>query len=199
MTATEHHIVKFEELTDDQKEKVINKNREWNVQDSVYHEFIIEDAKEIGAMMGIDIKNVYFSGFYSQGDGACFTGGFSHVKNIVKNIKEHCGNTDKELIRIAEEISTLFRKSFYTAQGAIGHSGHYYHERSMYIDCDFDQKGSFDEDDWMEVFSDFALWIYKRLEKEYEYLTSDEQVAESLIANEVEFEIDEDGDLVGQF
>jgi hypothetical protein len=39
-------------------------------------------------------------------------------------------------------------------------------------------------------------WIYKSLEREYNYLTSDEAVAESLDANEYDFEFNEDGELV---
>ena len=50
------------------------------------------------------------------------------------------------------------------------------------------------EDEVQTLLRDFADWIYARLEEEYEYRTSDEQVEESIRANEYEF--DEDGDMV---
>ena len=197
MRTIEHTLLKFEELTDEQKKTVLDKNRDWNVEGFDWFEYTIDDAKTIGNLLGIDIDDVFFSGFWSQGDGACFTGSFCHTKNIVKNITEHVGGTDKELIQIAKEIQELFRKSFYMANGTIKHTGHYNHERSMSIYLsDYDIKGSADDREWADVFADFAKWIYKRLEEEYEYLTSDEVVAESIIANEQEFELDEDGDLI---
>ena len=194
---TEHitKTVKFEELSDSQKEKVIDENRDWNTEGLDWFQYTMDDAKTIASLMGIDIEDIFFSGFWSQGDGACFTGRFSHTKNIVKNVKEHTGNSDKELVRIAKEIQKLHRPSFYTTYGKIFHTGHYYHERSMSIDAEC-EKGSLDYEGWKEVLADFALWIYKNLEREHEYLTSDAVVVESIIANEMEFEIDEDGDLI---
>ena len=43
------------------------------------------------------------------------------------------------------------------------------------------------EDDVIQLLRDFADWIYRRLEEEYEYQTSEEAVAESMAANEYEF------------
>ena len=102
---------------------------------------------------------------------------------------------DKELHNIALSIQELHRKAFYTCGGNIRHVGHYYHERSMSVGLDYD-KGMADWREWEDVFANFAKWIYKSLEKEHEYLSSDEVIAESLIAHEVEFEVDEDGDLI---
>ena len=194
MTTIEYKLAKFEELTDSQKEKALEHHRNWNV-DWGYDWFdgVYEDAKNIAELMGIDIDNIWFSGFHSQGDGACFEGSFSYKKGMVKAVKDYA-SLDKELHNIAIAIQELHRKAFYGAYGKVKHSGHYNHERSMWVDVD-SEKGSIDEDAWRDVFADFALWIYRNLEKEYEYLTSDEAIAESLEANEVEFEIDEDGDI----
>jgi hypothetical protein len=43
------------------------------------------------------------------------------------------------------------------------------------------------EEELTEALRDFNRWIFKSLEKEYEYLMSDEQVDESIKANEYEF------------
>lgn len=197
MITKEITFAHFNDLTDSQKEKVLDKNRDTNV-DYDWWEYTIDDCKEIGQLMGFEMENIYFSGFHSQGDGACFTGGFSYKKNMVKSIKS-LYPTDTELHRIAKEVQELYRKSFYTMCGQISQRGHYNHERSMSLNYNTYQdeiKGQVDEDEWLDIIADFACWIYKRLNNEYDWLTSDEQVAESLIANECEFELDEDGELV---
>ena len=51
-----------------------------------------------------------------------------------------------------------------------------------------------DEESLKQLMRDFADWIYSSLEKEYDYLTSDEAIAESLRANEIEFT--EDGQTI---
>lgn len=43
------------------------------------------------------------------------------------------------------------------------------------------------EDIVIEVLRDLARWLYRQLEREYEYLTSDEAVDESMIANDYTF------------
>jgi hypothetical protein len=194
MTTIEYKLAKFEELTDSQKEKALDHHRDWNVDGGYdWWDGVYEDAKTIANILGIDVDRIYFSGFWSQGDGACFEGSFSYKKGMVKAVKAYAP-LDKELHNIALSIQELHRKAFYGAYGKVRQSGHYYHERSMSVGVD-SEKGMVDEDEWRDVFADFALWIYRNLEKEWEYLTSDEVISESLIANEMEFEIDEDGDI----
>jgi hypothetical protein len=62
-----------------------------------------------------------------------------------------------------------------------------------------DQTGEGVEGDWQEVetrlidlMRDFARWIYKSLEQEYDYRLSDEAIDESL----GQYEFDEDGEQV---
>jgi hypothetical protein len=46
------------------------------------------------------------------------------------------------------------------------------------------------EDDVTELMRDFARWIYRALEREYDYQNSDEAVDEMIRANGYEFEED---------
>jgi hypothetical protein len=48
------------------------------------------------------------------------------------------------------------------------------------------------EEQLTDLFRRLADWLYRTLEKEYEYLTSDEAITESLEANEIVEETDED-------
>ena len=43
------------------------------------------------------------------------------------------------------------------------------------------------ETEVIDILRDFMLWIYKRLDKEYEYQTTEEAIKETLIGNEYLF------------
>ena len=197
MRVVETKVYTFDELSDKAKEKA----REWyreNDDFSFYAECIIDDAKTIGALMGIDIDKIYFSGFYSQGDGACFEGSYSYKKGSLKAVKSYAP-LDIELHKIAGALAKLQKQHFYRLSASVKHRGHYYHEQCTEIDvlrnCEymFSTSDSYvrgsDSDGAALVIllRDFMQWIYRQLEKEYEYLNSNEVVDENIIANEYEF------------
>lgn len=183
-------VYKFAELSDDAKQTALDKLRDLNV-DHEWWEFLYDDAKECGRILGIDIDRIYFSGFWSQGDGACFEGSYRYVPGAAAAIKKHAPQ-DAELARIARDLQNAQRPAFYTATASVKHRGHYYHSLCTSIECDAEQ-GTLDHDALKDALRSFMDWIYRALEKEYEYLTSDAQVIESIEANEYEFT--EDGTL----
>jgi hypothetical protein len=182
-------VYKYSELSEDAKEKA----REWWSEiglDYDWFDSVFEDAKAIGAIIGIDIDKIYFSGFWSQGDGACFVGSYHYAKESVKKLKEYAPQ-DTELHRIVTELAAVQKTRFYQLTATIKHTGHYSHSRSTDIDvADYRTGNDTDteaDNAIKELLRDFMNWIYRILEKEYEYLTSDEQVAETMAANEFEF------------
>ena len=193
-------VYSFAELEADAKEKAIAWYREGNL-DHEWWDFIFEDAKELGKLMGIEIDNIYFSGFSSQGDGACFEGSYEYAKGSVKAVKAYAP-MDKELHQIALDLSKAQRPYFYELSATVKHSGHYSHAYCTEIhvydnsECQhYDYSKSFTdaEESIAEYLRDFMHWIYKRLENEYDYQNSDEVCEESIILNEYEF--DEDGNI----
>jgi hypothetical protein len=184
----------FSELSDDAQRHALDKLRDLNA-DHEWWEFTYDDAKQCAAILGIEITRIYFSGFSSQGDGACFKGSYNYAKGAVKAIREHTGGTDAELERIARELQSVQRSAFYKLSASVKHSGHYYHEMCTRIEVSNGDEYATESQTQAvkEALRDFMRWIYRRLEKEYEYLTSDEQITESIEANEYEFT--EDGDL----
>ncbi len=139
-----------------------------------WHEDVYEDAKAIGALMGMDIENIYFSGFSSQGDGACFEGSLHYRKGCVAAVKSYAGR-DTELHDIATRWQEAHAKHFYQLSGSVKHSGHYYHEfsTSFYWERSNTCYGwlyeSDDVDTLQDIARDFMRWIYRHLETEYEY------------------------------
>lgn len=201
-------VFKFDELSDSAKEKA----RDW-WRDCENYDFdsecIYDNAVECGRLMGIDIDThgvklmnnttrqaptIYYSGFSSQGDGACFEGHYSYAKGGAKAIRQHAP-TDTELHRIADELQVLQRANFYRLTASMRHPGHYYHSGCMEVSVDDSETR---REGWLRVeesvtqlMRDFADWIYKQLESEYEYRMLDENVDESIRCNEYEF--DENG------
>ncbi len=156
---------------------------------------VYESAKEVGKIIGIDINNIYFSGFYSQGDGVCFDGDYSYKKQSVRKIKKHI--IDEEVIRIAGQLAKIQRKNFYLLTANIVQSGRYNNEMNTNIQVyreDTNYCNDEAEDRISELLRDYMSWIYKQLNLEYDYLCSVEYFIDMAEANEWEF--DEDGEMI---
>lgn len=160
-------------------------------------DFVYEDAVRMAEMLGVDIHkkdkhgwSIWFSGFYSQGDGATFEGAYRVNWDAVKMIQQE--TNDPELLRIATALTTMQLTQrllgFEPFSGAIQSSSHGYNVRTEIHDWGIDEIGEPDETDFQRLMQDFADWIYKQLEAEYDHLHSDEAVAENLRANEIKFD-----------
>lgn len=200
MRTIEKTIYQFDELSDDAKENA----RQWHrsIPDDYYAENVFEDAATIAGILGIDLRQrpvklingqtrrepaIYYSGFWSQGDGACFEGRYRYKAGAAKAIRQYAPQ-DAELHRIADQLQAVQRQNFYQLEATCTHSGHYYHEYCMTVDVDrADGKPTGADDDITELMRDFARWIYRQLETEYEHQNSDEAVDEAIRVNEYEF------------
>ena len=181
-------LYQFEELDDSAKETARSWYRDCSVHDE-WWDHVLDYSKETGALIGIDIENIYFSGFSSQGDGACFTGSYSYVKQGLKTIKMERPN-DSELQSIAENLQELQRANFYRLSASVSHSGHYNHELCTRIsvdNCEGLPVSADTEETLIELLREFMQWIYSRLNAEYDYLNSDEVVDGNITCNEYEF------------
>lgn len=165
---------------------------------------------------GIAVDQMYFSGFWSQGDGACFTGTIELTeKELLGNLRDDLG---EQLVTFNTKAALLGYEPMaisYTAEIKVSHQ--YSHSHSMHItsydnlclseleaehDSEIQREADALRDKILDetiVMDDFAIEIarnhadnlYRMLKQEYEYLTSDEVVADHLRLNEYEF--DEEG------
>lgn len=196
-------IFKFSELSYEAKERA----REWyrETLDYDWWDFVYEDFQEIAKILGIEIATrqsplmgggtraepeIFFSGFSSQGDGACYCGRYSYAPGCRKKIREHAPQ-DAELHRIADGLFELQRRHRYRIEARITTSGRYSHSHTMQFDVSNSVTGHEFPDEvnkeLAELLRDLADWLYAQLEREYEWLTADEQVDDSIEANEYEF------------
>lgn len=204
-------VFTFDELSDRAK----NNARDWfrTSDTDAGNVCTYEDAVQCGEILGIDLRThavklmgggtrldpcIYYSGFSHQGAGACFEGSYYYAKGASKAIREHAPQ-DTELHRIADELQVLQRKHFYGLEARMAHSGYYYHSGCMTVGVTEDRTGNDApteaQEELTELMRDFADWIYRQLEKEYEWRNADEQVDENILINEYTF--DEDGNREG--
>ena len=202
----------YEELSDDAKSKARDWYREASIHDDFWSEHVIEEAETFGKMLGIEFKpwavklmsgatrykpTILYSGFWSQGDGACFEGNYYYAKGAAKAISDYTGGTEHKLIDIAKRLQSVQRKAFYQLGAKMTHTGYYMHSGCMTVDV-HNVEDSYKalpegaEEELIDCMRDFADWIYRTLESEYEYQNSDESVEESILANEYTFT--EDGE-----
>lgn len=187
-------IYKFSELSNDAKERA----RDWyrqNGLDYEWYDFTIEEWKELAGLLGIEIDNIYFSGFSSQGDGACFTGSYSYRKGWKQAIKKETGGElYRKLENIGDQLQEEQKKYFYGITASIHHTGRYCHEQSVTVSVDPGEhiSGYWSdtcdmEENITDTLRELMQDIYYSLQSEYEYLTSDEAIDEAITANEYEF------------
>lgn len=180
-------VYTFDELSESAKERARNWWRE-GAFDYEWYEHVYTDATDCLALAGFEVEKIWFSGFASQGDGACFDGTWNAARaQPVKAMKAHAP-MDKALHRIAAEMRRI-AKSDKNAFMRVRHSGHYYH--SGCTSFEIDARTQELDESIREAARSAMDWIYRQLEAEYEYQSADEQVDDNIRANEYTF--DENG------
>lgn len=211
------NLFEFHELSDPAKEKA----REWwrraSGDDNHWSECVIEASAAQGKCLGFDFNTrdiklygggtrqepcIWWRGFHSQGDGACFEGAWRASDVKADKVADGWGESKEttEIKAIAKAFARV-AEQYPDARFSVKHSGRYYHERS--VDYDFGMFPDIDADlNWSEekeeqykedieqlqsLSRDFMRWIYRRLETAYEYEQSDECVDENIKANEYTF------------
>lgn len=210
MRIKEQTVYNFDELSDDAKEQA----RQWfreGALDYDWYNFIYDDAATIAEGLGLDLRQkpvtlmsgktrydpcIYFSGFCSQGDGACFEGTFRPKADAVATVTSHAPQ-DEKLAGIAADVAEVHRLTKGLLVAVISHRSNYYHEHTMQFEFEYpdedpemplpDDVKEIAEEQAAEAMRAFARWIYRSLEAEHDYQLADEQVDDSIRANEYEF------------
>jgi hypothetical protein len=171
-----------------------------------WRECVFEDFEAICAILGVRLTTlpvplfgggtrqkpcIWFSGFASQGDGASFEGAYSFATGARKAIRAHAPQ-DSELHRIADALQAIQRRNFYQLRADISQRGRGCHEYSMSLTVERDSPNNQEmtadaEDAVVELLRDLARWLYRQLEREYDYQTSDEMTDEAILTNEYTF------------
>lgn len=189
----------IDELSEDARERAIEQWRNENPEypDYEWCDCVIDEwTKKLEGMGFYNIK-IYFSGFWSQGDGACFDADVE-----AKELFVHLGHGDQldawdAIAKLDLEFEVPeFSFSIETVNTRYSH----HNTRDLYFEIENDMS-----EDNVDIISDWAKEaedlrtdlcheIYRDLEKEYESLISDESIAEEISARGIMF--DEEGNQI---
>ena len=211
---------KFSDLpTQELKDAAIEHHRYDNTSFEDWHDPTLDDWKEKLEALGYSDPEIQYSGFWSQGDGASFTSKQvplpSTDPKVIEAWDQLIGAAELLGQPVTEDINDM-------AYGSVIRTGHhYFHENTVSVDWEWNDPPYTDRweyfadptpegiqpfittlkdavesyfDGLEEIVKDLCKEIYSDLEKEYDYQTSDEAVEQAI--EDMEFEVDEEGDLV---
>ncbi|UTU09324.1 hypothetical protein CcrBL47_gp554 [Caulobacter phage BL47] len=203
-------VYKFTELSDKAKAKAVEWYRELEMQETGWWDYVFEEADRIADAFGITLNrseagkpmsgpDILFSGFYSQGDGACFQGRYASPQIPAVEGFAALGIEDDNLKALAVRLDALSAKTGGRLTTVVRHSGHYYHEYCTNFETeltdpedgsDFDPYAYDveDEKELVDIMRRFMKWIYRQLEEADEARLSDETITEALADSDYEFE-----------
>lgn len=198
-------VYTFDELSDSAKEKARDNYRTNNL-DYDWWDSVYEMAETAADLLGISIDTkgkhgtpaIYFSGFCSQGDGACFEGSYRYRVGWKKAIKAEFGPGDvrKELLEIGQRLQDAQKGFGRNLVATTKQRGHYQHSGCMVVDVEHQSERYLELGDNEQELRDalrlFADWIYDRLEAEHDYLQSAECID---VALKDGMEFTEDGEV----
>jgi hypothetical protein len=199
-------LYEFDELTAEAKEKAIIKHRDFNLV-PLWWDFVYDDFVALCSYLGVNVdKNaISFDGFYSQGDGSGFNADVDIVtlKNAVesRSWKEYAPNEqfnfhphgiDRRVMRLIENGGIQLQPRIINSskgKSVIADMGGYPARGPRFHDYIYGEIEALEE--WLKLIAtELNQFLYKSLERKYDYLTSDKVVAEALTANEIPFTAD---------
>ena len=198
-------VFTIDELSDKAKERARSWYREEGLFDQWY-DYIYDDFETICRIVGITLRtspvrlygggtrdkpHIWFRGFWSQGDGACYEGQYSHARGAAKALRAHAPK-DTELHSIVDALQNAQRRNIWQLHATFRRIGLYSHANSMEIDVERDSPtwqpiADGTDDTVVEALRDLARWLYRRLYEAYEAETSDCAVDEAIAINEWTF------------
>jgi hypothetical protein len=189
----------FDELSDDAKQHAIESWRASECEhNNHWHEDTIEDFTLLLESIGFNNVEIHFRGFWSQGDGACFTGNYSYapIKQAVKDWAFW-----PEFVEFAKALQAVNKRYFYGIEFQLYKFSHHYQHGNTVSITGLELSNSNEikdysslEDDILGLCRSFMQDIYCKLEREWEYTISDEAIIETIKCNEYKF--DNNGNMI---
>lgn len=200
-------------MNDERKQALIEKYRDINIEDDWWDQTYDDFTRQM-ANKHIVVNDIRFKGFWSQGDGASFTG---LIRGNERFFKDHELTESypwmTKFLGLGGEFTLVIERK--------GQLHHYAHENTIGVDLDFaglfshhieqrddlrtaiaerwDQHLESEYDTICatvdEIIRGYCRDLYKQLEETYNYLTSDEAVWGSIRLNDLDTKTNEKEDV----
>lgn len=196
------------------KQDLIDKHREINVDYDGWYESVYEWFEDHCHEVGVNIlttqrgytadgavrmeRDIVWSGFWSQGDGAAFTGSVVDLEKAIADFATRYPMTYKYVVEL---------KGYFKYWWEVGHrnnidlQGLDVEEIDSYLDDDHPFAEIWQEQLWNELpdleyelrtlADDLCIKLYDMLRDEYDALTTDEAVWEAIVANDLHEETED--------
>ena len=175
----------FTELDDDAQQRAIEKLWDLNVGHD-WWDCTYETITTAARCLGIDCTVEGFD--LDRGQSVDLRGGYSYRKGWRAALRaEFGGALLATLVKIGEELQAAQRRAFYLARVEL----HPVRHGTAYTV--YSKSGAYVTDDLADALRSFEHWAWCLLRDEFEHLTSDDAIKETIEANEYEF--DANGDL----
>lgn len=199
--AGHHECLPFSQLPEATQEIVIAEHGDWDMDQDwweyVYDRFAKDYANSYG--IDVDVEKTCFSGFYSQGDGAAFTGELTDIDKFLAMFVD-VSNSHKRVLR------HMFNECDLRPTASPSTCSHYPNQTAdfdrYHVNPHEDNPSQQDhykrveealdwlEEQWEETCKDLASQLYSALEREYVYLTSLECLSDTFDVNDCLFDIE---------
>lgn len=188
--------------------ELIEKYRHFNVEYTEWWDCTYDDFKSDMAEKFITVRDMSFSGFWSQGDGASFIGYIHNNKEFLRvhdiseddypaihRLMAHDGSFSIDINRSMSRYvhENTVSAEIVAAEGFVhilpsdDFRDHIISQWDEELNREYDRL----QEEVTSIIRDYCRQLYKSLKEEYCYLTSDEAVWEALVANELD-EIEEE-------
>ena len=176
-------LFSFDELSEESQQKIIEGFRQEHepYYEAVYEDFILEMSEQYGADIGVN--DIEWSGFWSQGDGACFTCDFDE-EVIFPILKERSFGMEHVQVLDALGVELYSAKSI-----RCGPSNFYSHENTVTGDLVFNVPAGKEfnheialslEEELTGIIRESCKDLYRRLESYYDEETEDEAIKQRI-------------------
>jgi hypothetical protein len=202
-------IYQLDALSEKAQQKALEQFQDINLHPD-WWEFVYDNFKTLAGYFGVqvDLKKTYFTGFYHQGQGSSYTADVDMLTllNAVQHStwKTYAPNVDFRFVSVDmdKRVIKLIETGAIHGYASVKPANR---ETSVHIDVDFRHGG--DPDLLTRIEAELVKFealvtdvcealnhhLFSCLEKEYEYLSSEETIRDTIMANEFYFR--ENGDL----
>ena len=155
-------------------EKLLEKYRYVLVEDTNWHDRLLEEFKDTLTIAGFVNIDISYRGFCSQGDGLSFTGTFNCDYIEHDKLQNITAESIKDFVNYVRHKHCYF--------DLVRYGCYYVNKNTVIVSSELHWEA---EEALQNLCRDIMQSMYNSLELEYDYLTSDTLVIEYLIDNEI--------------